>query len=243
MAVSYDAYSELTAEDRQAASGNAFIQWTHTPSGTPKGILVYVVAGTGQVTAADNAITSVTYGGVTMTLVDQVHLSGASEPGSVWLYELLSGIPTGAQTVRANTAANPTSSTGLFPWFHGFAISMASGGNALARGAYSTVNSNAVANPSVTLDPGTGRTGLAILGGWSGKDTEASVTAGTNCTIIDGYDWVASVGVSRSVRQTTPATGSFAVAFTATSDEAAMIGATYYESALRNPMGTMGFFG
>ncbi len=244
MTVSHDAYSELTAEYREASGGSAVFSWTHTPSGTPKGVLVWVTAGTGQITAADNAITGVTYGGVSMTEIAEVHLSGASEPGSCWLFELLAGIPTGAQTVSVTTAANPTSSTGLFPWFHAQAVTMASAGGTLTRADLDTITGNAVTNPSVTMDAGS-NTGLSYLGGYSGKSNEADLAAAASCTDTGGYDYTASATTARVVRQTTPATGTFAIGWTGGSDETAMAAATYYEASagMTDPMGMSGFFG
>ena len=243
MTVSHDAYSEMTAEARGPSNPQTH-SWTHTPSGTPKGVLVWVTAGTGQMTAADNAITGATYGGVAMTKVAEVHLSGASEPGSCWLFELLAGIPTGAQTVAFTAQAFPTSSTGIYPWLYGQAVTMASGGGSLSRADSDTINQNSGANPSVTMDAGA-NTGLSYLGGYSGKSNEADLAAAASCTDTGGYDFTASATTARVVRQTTPATGTFAIGWTGGSDETAMAAATYYEASAtdKDPMGMSGFFG
>jgi len=81
-----------------------------------------------------------------------------------------------------------------------------------------------VANPSVTLDPGRtpGSGTSAVIPVWQRARASA---AGTSCTIVGGYDWSGGVDCSSLVRQTTPATGSFAVAFSAAADDAHMVGA------------------
>lgn len=243
MTVSHDAYSEMAAEARGPSNPQTH-SWTHTPSGTPKGVLLWVTAGTGQITVTDNAITGATYGGVSMTKVAEVHLSGASEAGSVWLFELLAGIPTGAQTVAFTAQAFPTSSSGIYPWLYGQAVTMASGGGTLARADSDTINQNSGANPSVTMDAGS-NTGISYLGGFSGKNNEGDLSAAASCTDTGGYDFTNSATTARVVRQTTPATGTFAIGWSGISDEAAMAAATYYEvvAGLTDPMGAFGFFG
>jgi len=117
MTVSHDAYSKMTTEAR--GPGNpATHTWTHTPSGTPKAALVWVTTGNTTVVSGDNAITGVTYGGVSMTLVTAVY-GATGERGNAWLYELLSGVPTGAQTVAIAVNAMPTSISATYPFWIG----------------------------------------------------------------------------------------------------------------------------
>lgn len=242
MAVSHDAYSKMTAEAR--GPGNpASHSWTHTPSGTPKGVLVWAVTGPGSLVSGDDAVTGVTYGGVSMTKVGEVFIASGGERGAAYLYELLSGIPTGAQTVSVTVNGMPTSVSASYPWWMCMAVTMASGGGSLVRIDSDSITSAGTANPSVTMDATT-RTGISYLGGFSAVGTMGSISAGTNCTLTgSGYDYTNSDDVAFVVRQTTPATGTFAIGYTAASDDVAMLAATYYESSQKNPMGTMGFFG
>lgn len=96
-AVAYDAVSH----DGAAAAGDtgSSFNWTHTPSGTPRGVLVYVVQGT---TATDE-VTSVTYGSLTLTRVG-VACDTLTEPGCVYAYFGGYSVPTGAQTVTVNSS-------------------------------------------------------------------------------------------------------------------------------------------
>src|SRR5688572_13669586 len=90
MAIAFDAASNV-------AAGNGTLSWTHTPVGTPKGVLVLIASAslTDQVAAA-------TYGGTAMTeLADSPLLQTVGdEGGSVYGYFLGSSVPTGAQTVE-----------------------------------------------------------------------------------------------------------------------------------------------
>src|SRR5574342_58248 len=87
MAVALDATSTKTLTTGSST-------WTHTPSGTPKGVLVVIV--TNEIIASG----SMTYGGVNMTHVSESPArSVGSEDGSVHIFFLGSNVPTGAQTV------------------------------------------------------------------------------------------------------------------------------------------------
>lgn len=104
MAVAYDAASESdTAATITGDVSHASFSWTHTPVGTPKGVLVFVTA-----FADAEKTTSVTYGGVPMTLVDSAHQNDGTKPGRCTAYFLGSGIPTGAQTVVVNRVNDAT---------------------------------------------------------------------------------------------------------------------------------------
>lgn len=229
MTVSHDAYSKMTAEARGPSNPQTH-SWTHTPSGTPKGVLVWITTAATLTNATDNMVESVTYGGVAMTKVVEVHGTG-SEPGSTWLYELLSSIPTGAQTVAASVRGMPTSNSGNYPYLIGMAVTMASGGGSLVRADSDSIASTGTANPSVTMDAGA-NTGISYLGGFSAIATMGSISAAANCTLTgSGYDFTNTDDTAFIVRQTTPATGTFAIGYTAASDDVWMAAATYYEAA------------
>jgi hypothetical protein len=98
--IAFDAYSE-----NAIATGGNF-NFTHTPVGTPKG--VYVIVNDGF----DNTdrVTSVTYGGGAMNEhASSPFNDGAGEAGTVHLYYLHSGIPSGAQTVQVNQTGGAAS--------------------------------------------------------------------------------------------------------------------------------------
>lgn len=81
--------------------------FTHTPVGTPRGILVLI-----RMQNATDVVTGVTYGGVT---VNEVNLSpliaSGSEGGTCYGYHLGTGIPTGAQTCTITVSAGTARGT------------------------------------------------------------------------------------------------------------------------------------
>ena len=89
MSIAYDA-----ASNSSQSTGN--LTWDHTPSGTPKGVLVFVLA-------ADNGldeVTGVTYGGVSLVEVAlSPLLKTTTVPLAAHAYFLGSSVPTGVQEV------------------------------------------------------------------------------------------------------------------------------------------------
>src|SRR3990167_4544585 len=91
MTVAYDATSATTA------AGTGALTWSHTPAGTPKGILVFIAQ---DASGGADQVTGVTYGGSAMTEVTGspvLHSSG--EPGAAYAYFLGSSVPTGVHQV------------------------------------------------------------------------------------------------------------------------------------------------
>lgn len=243
MTVSHDAYSAMGAEARGPSNPQAHT-WTHTPSGTPKGILVWFTLAASVLNGSDNPFGAATYGGVAMTKVGE-SIGAGGEGGAVVLYELLSGIPTGAQTVSVTVTAYPTSSTGLYPYGLGQCVSMASAGGAIARADSDEILNGSLSNPSVTMDAGS-ETGISYLGGYSALGGIASITAASGCTTTGSYDFTNSDNTAVVIRQTTPATGTFAIGYTGAADDVVMVAATYYEVAAStsraNRRGLLGVF-
>lgn len=105
MAVAFDAASESHAGTTGSVSVASF-NWTHTPVGTPKGVLVYTFVGPGS---SSDLATAVDYGGTNVPAVSGGRaVDTAGEPGDCKAWFLGSSVPTGAQTVtvtRTNNAA------------------------------------------------------------------------------------------------------------------------------------------
>jgi len=102
MAVAHDAFSESHTDPNISQSEVSF-SWTHTPSGTPKGVLVFTFV---LLYGTDYA-TSVTYGGSSMTaVVGGSAVDSATEPGVCTAWFLGSSVPAGAQTVVVNRTNN-----------------------------------------------------------------------------------------------------------------------------------------
>lgn len=100
MAVAHDAATALGAAFATTPDPYTF---THTPVGTPRGILLLVAHAN---TATDDFV-SATYGGVPMTEVTGSKATDTvTQPGLVKAFFLGSGIPTGAQTVSIDHLAS-----------------------------------------------------------------------------------------------------------------------------------------
>ncbi len=196
-AVAHDASSH----DAAAASGaTTNFSWTHTPVGTPKGVIVLVV----QSTLSTDQVSSVTYGALTLTRVARA-CDTATEPGCVYAYFGGSSVPTGAQTVTVNVSG----SSGK----HASAITLTAAGNTEVVTSDATITADAT-NPTVTLNLG-GRTSFVAEGVYSGVANVTSITPFTGWTsrfeddfgaFVDGYytyDTVGSTNVSAGWTQAT----------------------------------------
>ncbi len=87
--------------DAFTAGGEQVSSFTHTPVGTPTGVLVAVVDGN----ESADLVTGVTYGGVPMVEVTGSPFAGTQGGTTmIHLYWLATGIPTGAQTVAVTTS-------------------------------------------------------------------------------------------------------------------------------------------
>lgn len=212
MAVAFDAASDSA----EFVSGTP-ATWTHTPVGTPRGVIVYIT----QADGTNDVFSGVTYGGVAMTRIPDNGraVDTAIEIGAVYAYFLGTGIPTGAQTVSIAHANNEFSTKHAVC----FTVTADRDTEIVASG---KVEEDA-ANPTVTLDSGA-KVAFKSFGLFSGRDV-GNVTNPTGITRFIG-EQVASAPRSRFYGyRTTPGSGSETVSQTATSDDAAMIGTAIAE--------------
>lgn len=103
MAVAFDASSESHTGTTGSVSQASF-NWTHTPVGTPRGVLVFTFS---TLSSSDNA-TAVSYGASSMTAVSggRAVSTGGTYIGDVKAWFLGSSVPTGAQTVTVTRTNN-----------------------------------------------------------------------------------------------------------------------------------------
>jgi hypothetical protein len=102
MAVAHSATSESHTGTTGSTNQAAF-SWTHTQTGTPQGVLVFVHG----MNSATSLVTSVTYGGTALTRVSGgAAIDNAGEPGRTDLFFLGSGLATGNQTITVNRTNN-----------------------------------------------------------------------------------------------------------------------------------------
>jgi hypothetical protein len=154
---------------QNGTTGTSTLSWTHTPTGTPRGIIVQVT----NVEGADE-VTTATYGGVSMTEVSCSPVlnadAGVDDAMSAATFFLGSSIPTGAQTVVVSVSGSGSKRS----------VSMSLTASADTEIVdCEAVNSDSTANPSVTLSLG-GRTSFATLHAMTGRTATTQTTALTN---------------------------------------------------------------
>lgn len=184
--IAFDAVSEfitsLTASPRT---------WTHTPVGTPAGVLVYAMVDKDNTTF----FTAASYGGVAMTLVSGgVAHDAAGEFSTTITFFLGSGIPTGPQTVSVTQATTAASKT-----FQAITVTAAADTEIVGTpvileedGALSQQNVDSGAVPA-----------LRFAGGWWGGSNIP--TAGSHSTAVESHDYGSITNFS--VRERNAGTG------------------------------------
>jgi hypothetical protein len=187
------------------------LEWTHTPVGTPRAVIVQITQTGG--TGADQVV-SVTYGGAAMTEVATCspNRKTASESWATYTYFLGSSIPTGAQTVSVDVSATGAK--------RGSSITLTATTDTEVVDCDGTINSDSVTDPSVTLSLG-GRTSFVALAAGSGEDDPASTAPLTNWTDHEEADH----GVLLSLRYTYDiiSTADVTAGWTQTTDDAVAI--------------------
>lgn len=152
--------------------------WTHTPAGTPKGVVVVIAQGNSS--QADQ-VAGVTYGGVAMSRIQFTGDGGGSEAGASYLYFLGSGIPTGSQTVAIDLTSP---SQNFAAWCYTVTTDGGRDAEVAASGVFS---SGTASNPDVTLDPPDDFDGVMHTVIFSGQSTPDIAIAApwTNTTVIE----------------------------------------------------------
>lgn len=209
MAVAHSAASEFPTTTTPNTSAASF-SWTHTQTGTPRGVLVFVYC----VNSATATATSVTYGGISVPAVSGGSTSdGAGELGRIDAYFLGSGLPSGNQTIvvnRTNNAVQMYAAAATVTALYDTEINTA--GIVLLTGDQS------LAVQSVS-DGWPGSFSLRYAGTFSGLATPPA--AGTGSTLLNSID-AGSFGASM-VRETTAGQGPRNVGFTGALDDVAAV--------------------
>lgn len=185
MAVGYDATSVAT-------QGTGNLSFTHTPSGTPRGVVVLVSQG-GTIT---DEVSGVTYGGVAMARIQFVTRTSADIPEAVYIYFLGAGVPTGAQTVVVTVS--------------GATLKQAVAATQTA-GADCEVDTSAgvtglLTNPSIVLATTAGMT-TAVYGVAHISEAAALVSVAAGCTEIHESNGTGANDVNSMLRLTALGTG------------------------------------
>lgn len=206
MAVAYDAYSTSTTTTDP--------NWTHTPAGTPRGVVVIVIQQGGTLETV-----SCTYGGVAMTAGAVIDGSGASEPARIYPFFLGASVPTGAQTVAVDASGSQSK--------RAVAYTVTAAADTEVDAENSTVSSS-LDDPSVNLT--TDSTSVTFSGLWSGLGNAANVTADANHTKDLGQSLTAATANSEH-RSGTVSAGTVAVGWvTSAADDVVLYAVAVKES-------------
>lgn len=200
MAVAHDT-SSMSPEAQSVYTSVGSYSWTHTPVGTPKGILVFSVD-----IAAAVLTTAMSYGGVALSAVasgSAVRTSGEVQAITAWF--LGSGIPTGAQTVTGTRTNNVSGN-------YAYCVSVTGEGDTDYAGVSTQSGSAAYAEQSVN-DGSPGSNSVRYACGFSGLSTLP--VAGASSTLLNSKD--TGVNGSLLVRETTAGQGSRSVGLYAVS--------------------------
>lgn len=209
MAVAHSAASE-SHTGTTGSSNQAAFSWTHTQTGTPQGVLVFVY--TFASTAA--LVSSVTYGGVSLTAVSGgTATDTAGEPGRTDTYFVGSGLGSGNQTITVNRTNNATV-------MYATAATVTANYNTeiITANIVLLQNNLAMTEQSVS-DDWPGSFSLRYAGAYSGLATPPG--AGASSTVLNSID-VGSYGAAM-VREDTAGQGPRDIGFSANNDDCAAV--------------------
>ncbi len=184
MAIAFDAVNTSNHNSTTTFS------WTHTPSGTPTLAVVY-----GYYTNATFGVTSVTYGGVTMTML--FNTVGNSTVGSWQWFAYLPNPPSGAQTVTINKNSDgqnavATSSTYTGTATDSTAIGNSTSGNDTTTSSTTAVSLTAAAATSWFLITGGDTVGTISSASSTGSGAYSKHASNANVPVFDSNGTVSS---------------------------------------------------
>jgi hypothetical protein len=212
--IAFDAVSNNAG----AACGGAGSSWTHTPSGTPRGVIVIVTAAASNL---DLDLTNNFYGSTPLKLVGYVR-KATGEAGSVAVL-YADKVASGSQTVKVDDLNSNTC--------RAVAWTVTTANNrpirAFNRSAW-TASSDATANPSVTVDPV--GSSLVLIGFTSGQDAVTGITPLANWTGDVEHDY--GTVTAGYYRYNTIGTAQVTAGFTQTSEDVAMMAVAVSEQPI-----------
>ena len=209
MAVAHSAASESHTGTTGSTNQAAF-SWTHTQTGTPRGVVVFV----STYASVTDLITSVTYGGVALT-----RLSGGSaqdaagELGRMDAFFLGSGLGTGNQTITVNRTNNAT------VMYAAAATVTAGADTAVPTQTIVLLQGDGTLTVQSVNDTSPEQDSVRYAGAYSGLG--APPGAGTGSTLLNSID-IGAYG-SALVRETTAGQGARNVGFNAATDDRAVV--------------------
>lgn len=155
------------AFDAASASGTGTTErsWTHTPSGTPKAVMVGCSQGD---TSGADQVTGVTYGALTLTEVTgSPHLKATGEVMATYMYFAGASIPTGAQTVTVTVSGAASKKC--------WSITLTANTDTEIVSVNTSINTDTAQNPSSTQTL-SGRTSFVGMVFTSGESAAGNIT-------------------------------------------------------------------
>mgnify|MGYP001594830444 CR=1 FL=1 len=221
MSVALDVVSE---SHTGTAGATASFSWTHTPTGTPRGVLIYVF----DLGSSTDTVLSVSYGGVSVPAVSGGRaVDSVTEPGSCKTYFLGSGVPTGAATVSVNLDTGAAEH-----WAVCVTVGATGNTEVYTPGIVLLEGDGTLAEQSVD-DGSPGTSSLRFAGGFSGL--AAFPPTGANSTAVHNFD--TGQQTAAVVGETTGGQGARLVGFTSgTSDDRAFVHLAVREVASGTPV-------
>lgn len=209
MAVAHSSASESHTGTTGSASQAAF-SWTHTQTGTPQGVVVFV----STYASTTSLVTSVTYGGAALTrITGGVALDSAGELGRLDTFFLGSGLASGNQTITVNRTNNATV-------MYAAAATVTAGANTtIPESTIVLLQGDGTLAAQSVDDTSPGQNSVRYAGGYSGLNTPP--TAGTGSTLLNSID-IGNYG-SALVQETTAGQGARSIGFTGASDDRAVV--------------------
>ena len=211
MAVAYDAGSESYTGATTGSVSEASFTWDHTPVGTARGVLVFVITMLSDV----QHVTSVTADGSAVPAVSGgAAVDSATEPGRCDVFFLGSSVPAGTLTMVVNRTNDA-----IEMWACCITVTAAADTEVYTTGIVLLEGDGTLAEQNVDDgSPGTNSVRFAgIHSGLAGVPA-----AGANSTVVHGFD--TGSNVAQVVRETTAGQGSRPVGFSdGTTDDRAAV--------------------
>jgi hypothetical protein len=213
VAVAYDAQSESHSGTTGATNVTSF-NFTHTPVGTPRGVLIFVYHASDGAANVET-VTSVTYGGVAVPAVSGGAAADTiTEPGRCTAYFLGSGIPTGAQSVVVNRTNSNTTVT-----LYAISITVTANADTRIPAGSIVIEQENLTPVERNIDDGSpGSNSVRFAGAYYGGTT---LTVGANSTSVNQI--LLASAVCRAARETTAGQGSRPIGFAPVADDWAAV--------------------
>lgn len=203
MALSFDAFTA-------SSPGTSISDFSHA-GGTPRWVCVCV-----GLTNTTDEVTSVTYGGLSLTEMTGSPHAGTTEGGGLHVFAAYSSIPTGTQTVSVTTSGTTATKVA-------YCITCNGTGDSELIDSDVTIIGDTVTDPSVTLSLG-GRTSFCCVFGYTGENavtgttplsgwtSQAETSSGSEGLLCYTYDTVGSSDVTAGWTQPSNDALMFAIA-------------------------------